>query len=425
MPALSPTMEQGTIVSWNVTVGEEVSAGDSIADIETDKATMSFDASDDGYIAKFLVEEGAELAVGSPILVLAEEEEDVAAFANFEASASEAPAAAAAPEPAAPPAPAAVATAPVTSAPAPAAAPTGGRILASPLAKAMAAEAGLGLEVFGASGTGGRVTRADVEVYLEELANAPAPAPVVEQAAVPAAAAAATETGSWTDIPMSNVRKIIAGRLLESKQTIPHYYLSIDCCVDQLLETRATLNGMADGAYKLSVNDFIVKASALSMQHVPEVNSSWMDTFIREHHTVDISIAVSTDNGLITPIVFDADRKGLAAIGNDVKELAGRAREGGLQPHEFQGGTFTISNLGMFGIKNFSAIVNPPQSCILAVGGSEKRVVPDPTAENGLGVATMMSVTLSCDHRVVDGAVGAAWLQQFKSYIENPLKMIL
>jgi pyruvate dehydrogenase E2 component (dihydrolipoamide acetyltransferase) len=380
---------------------------------------MSFDSGDDGYVAKLLVSEGTASSVGVPVLVMVEEEEDIAAFANFTADAPAA--AAAAPEPAAA---AAVAAAPAAAA---AAAPvaSGGRIFASPIAKVMAREAGLGLEVFGASGQGGRITKADVQVYLDALANKPAEAPAAA-VAEPAAAAASSgfaPSAMYTDIPLTNVRKIIAGRLLESKQTIPHYYLSIDCEMDALLKTRATLNGMQDT--KVSVNDFIIKASALAMKSVPEVNSSWMDTFIRENHTVDISIAVSTPNGLITPIVFDANAKGLATIAGDVKELAGRAREGGLQPHEFQGGTFTISNLGMFGVKNFSAIVNPPQSCILAVGGSEKRVVPDPEAENGLGVATVMSVTLSCDHRVVDGAVGAAWLNQFKTYIEDPLKMLL
>jgi len=428
MPALSPTMEEGTLVNWNVAVGEEVGAGDSLADIETDKAVMSFDSSEDGYVAKLLVTDGTQAKVGVPLMVICEEEEDIAAFANFEASA--APAATAAvtePEPAAAaaPVPAAAAAAPAAPAAPAAVVQSGDRIFASPLAKNMAAEAGLALDVFGRSGQGGRVTKADVQVYLDELAKAPAA--VAEAPVSTEAAAGGYETDAmYTDIPMNNVRKIIASRLLESKQTIPHYYLSIDCEVDDLLTTRAQLNSMAgDGEYKVSVNDFIIKASALSMAAVPEVNSSWQGDFIREYHTVDISVAVSTDNGLITPIIFDANQKGLAAISSDVKELAGRAREGGLAPHEFQGGTFTISNLGMFGIKNFSAIVNPPQSCILAVGGSEKRVVPDESAENGVGVKTVMQVTLSCDHRVVDGAVGAQWLQQFKAYIENPLKMLL
>lgn len=281
------------------------------------------------------------------------------------------------------------------------------------------------MSAFAGTGGNGRVTKADVEVYLDAKAAAPAPAAVAAAPAAAAASAAFEYDGEWSDLPVSSVRKIIANRLLESKQTIPHYYLSIDCQIDELMAVRAKLNNEANGEYKLSVNDFIIKASALAMAHVPEVNSSWMDTFIRQHHTVDISVAVSTDNGLITPIVFDADKIGLSTIGNTVKELAGRARENKLQPAEFQGGTFTISNLGMFGVKNFSAIVNPPQACILAVGGSEKRVIVDESSENGLGVGTMMSVTLSCDHRVVDGAVGAAWLQHFKKNLEDPLRMLL
>jgi len=425
MPALSPTMEMGTLVTWNVEVGEEVSAGDSLGEIETDKATMSFDAAEDGYVAKLLVDAGtADIVLGTPVVVMCEEEEDIAAFAGFvpEAAPTSAPAAAE-------PAPAAPAPTPAAPTPAPTAAPvaaqaSGDRIFASPLAKKLAAEAGIQLDLLAASGQGGRVTKADVEVYMEALANAPAAA-VAPSAAAADAGAAASTSGSWTDIPLTNVRKIIASRLLESKTTIPHYYLSVDVNVDELMAVRSELNAVADGKYKLSVNDFIIKASALAMKDVPEVNSSWMDTFVREHHTVDISVAVSTENGLITPIVFDSNLKGLATINENVRDLATRARDGALAPAEFQGGTFTISNLGMFGIKNFSAIINPPQSCILAVGTSEKRVVPDETSENGLGVATMMSVTLSCDHRVVDGAVGAQWLQSFKSYCENPMKMLL
>lgn len=425
MPALSPTMEMGTLVTWNVEVGEEVSAGDSLGEIETDKATMSFDAAEDGYVAKLLVDAGtADIVLGTPVVVMCEEEEDIAAFAGFvpEAAPTSAPAAAE-------PAPAAPAPTPAAPTPAPTAAPvaaqaSGDRIFASPLAKKLAAEAGIQLDLLAASGQGGRVTKADVEVYMEALANAPAAA-VAPSAVAADAGAAASTSGSWTDIPLTNVRKIIASRLLESKTTIPHYYLSVDVNVDELMAVRSELNAVADGKYKLSVNDFIIKASALAMKDVPEVNSSWMDTFVREHHTVDISVAVSTENGLITPIVFDSNLKGLATINENVRDLATRARDGALAPAEFQGGTFTISNLGMFGIKNFSAIINPPQSCILAVGTSEKRVVPDETSENGLGVATMMSVTLSCDHRVVDGAVGAQWLQSFKSYCENPMKMLL
>lgn len=292
----------------------------------SERVRVHFGMASSRYIAKLLVSDGTQAKVGVPVLVICEEEEDIGAFANFEASAAAA-APAAAPE--AEPVPAAAAS-PATPAPAAAAPATpaaavqsGDRIFASPLAKNMAAEAGLPLDVFGRSGQGGRVTKADVQVYLDELAKAPAA--VVEAPVSTEAAAGGYETDAmYTDIPMNNVRKIIASRLLESKQTIPHYYLSIDCEVDDLLTTRAQLNSMAgEGEYKVSVNDFIIKASALSMAAVPEVNSSWQGDFIREYHTVDISVAVSTDNGLITPIIFDANQKGLAAISNDVKELAG------------------------------------------------------------------------------------------------------
>lgn len=250
---------------------------------------------------------------------------------------------------------------------------------------------------------------------------APAPA-----AAVPAAVpgVAPVPSGVFTDVPISNIRRVIAQRLMQSKQTIPHYYLSIDVNMGEVLLVRKELNKMLEGRSKISVNDFIIKASALACLKVPEANSSWLDTVIRQNHVVDVSVAVSTPAGLITPIVFNAHIKGLEAIANDVVSLATKAREGKLQPHEFQGGTFTISNLGMFGIKNFSAIINPPQACILAIGASEDRLVPADN-EKGFDVASMMSVTLSCDHRVVDGAVGAQWLAEFRKYLEKPITMLL
>jgi len=241
---------------------------------------------------------------------------------------------------------------------------------------------------------------------------APPPAPVVPGA-------------TYSDLELSNIRKVIAARLLESKQTIPHYYLTIDITMDETLKLRKSLNDLANGEYKLSVNDFVVKASALTMKKVPEVNSSWMGDFIRRHHNVDISVAVSTERGLITPIVTSADIKGLKTISANIQELAERARIGKLQPHEFQGGTFTISNLGMYGVKQFAAVINPPQSCILAVGTSEKRLIVDEESAKGYRIANMMTVTLSCDHRVVDGAVGAQWLASFKSLVENPSTMLL
>lgn len=242
--------------------------------------------------------------------------------------------------------------------------------------------------------------------------------------APPGPRVAPAPAGVFTDIPISNIRRVIAQRLMQSKQTIPHYYLSVDVNMGEVLLVRKELNKMHEGKGKISVNDFIIKASALACLKVPEANSSWMDTVIRQNHVVDVSVAVSTPAGLITPIVFNAHIKGLETIASDVVSLASKAREGKLQPHEFQGGTFTISNLGMFGIKNFSAIINPPQACILAIGASEDKLIPADN-EKGFDVASVMSVTLSCDHRVVDGAVGAQWLAEFKKYLEKPITMLL
>lgn len=303
-------------------------------------------------------------------------------------------------------------------------------MFASPLAKKLAAEKGIDLAQVAGTGPDGRVTKKDIESFVPPKAApvaaptpaAPTPAPA---APAPSVTPAAAPTGTYTDIPISNIRKVIAQRLLQSKQTIPHYYLSVDVNMEQVLGLRKELNEEAKADnIKLSVNDFIIKASALACLKVPEANSSWMDTVIRQNHVVDVSVAVSTPTGLITPIVFNAHIKGLASISKDVSSLAAKARDGKLQPHEFQGGTFTISNLGMFGIKNFSAIINPPQACILAVGGSEKRLLPADN-EKGFDVASMMSVTLSCDHRVVDGAVGAQWLAEFRKFLERPVTMLL
>lgn len=433
MPALSPTMTMGTIVDWTVAVGDEVSAGDQLGEIETDKATMAFDSAEDGFVAKLLVEPGtSDIPLGTPVCVLVEDEGDVAAFADYvpEATQDESPPTST-PTPEPTPTPSTPSQSPVVSSPVITTTSSDGRIKASPLAKKIAAERSIPLDKCVGTGQAGRITKADVEAYALALAALP-PVEVATETAASPEPSTSTATGlfdvggDFTDLPLSNVRKVIANRLTESKQSIPHYYLSIDVRMDNIMALRKELNALAtDGEYKLSPNDFLIKAAALSMKHVPEVNSSWMDTFIREHHQVDVSVAVSTPNGLITPIVVDAGRIGLSTISNNVRELAGRARDGKLQPHEFQGGTFTISNLGMFGVKNFSAIINPPQSCILAVGNVEKTVVVDESAENGLGVGLVMSCTMSCDHRVVDGAVGAEWLKHFKGYLENPMSMLL
>uniref|UniRef100_A0A1A7Z208 Acetyltransferase component of pyruvate dehydrogenase complex n=1 Tax=Iconisemion striatum TaxID=60296 RepID=A0A1A7Z208_9TELE len=422
LPALSPTMTMGTVQRWEKKVGEKLSEGDLLAEIETDKATIGFEVQEEGYLAKILVAEGTrDVPLGAPLCIIVEKESDIAAFKDYVetgvAEVSTPP----------PPPPPAAAAAPAPSAAAAPAAPRKGRVFASPLAKKLAAEKGIDLAQVSGSGPDGRVTRKDIESFVPpkaEPAAAAAPAPAAARAPPPPAAATAP-AGTFTDIPISNVRRVIAQRLMQSKQTIPHYYLSVDVNMDLVLQLRKELNEEVKAQnIKLSVNDFIIKASALACLKVPECNSSWMDTVIRQNHVVDMSIAVSTANGLITPIVFNAHIKGLAAISSDVSALAAKARDGKLQPHEFQGGTFTISNLGMFGIKNFSAIINPPQACILAVGGSDKRLVPADN-EKGFDVASMMSVTLSCDHRVVDGAVGAQWLAEFRKFLEKPVTMLL
>ncbi|XP_074705037.1 dihydrolipoyllysine-residue acetyltransferase component of pyruvate dehydrogenase complex, mitochondrial isoform X2 [Strix aluco] len=430
LPALSPTMTMGTVQRWEKKVGEKLNEGDLLAEIETDKATIGFEVQEEGYLAKILVPEGTrDVPLGTTLCIIVEKEEDIPAFADYQDTAVTDMKAQAAPPP--PPPPPLVVATPAAAPPQPAvpstpAVPTAGppprkgRILVSPLAKKMAAEKGIDLAQVKGTGPDGRITKKDVESFVPPKA---APAPALE--AVPAAAAvAAAPVGTFTDIPISNIRRVIAQRLMQSKQTIPHYYLSVDINMGEVLVLRKELNQEVSDNIKLSVNDFIIKASALACLKVPEANSSWMDTVIRQNHVVDVSVAVSTPAGLITPIVFNAHIKGLASISKDVVSLATKAREGKLQPHEFQGGTFTISNLGMYGIKNFSAIINPPQACILAVGSSEKRLVPADN-EKGFDVASVMSVTLSCDHRVVDGAVGAQWLAEFKNFLEKPVTMLL
>eukprot|EP00462_Mataza_sp_D1_P014162 CAMPEP_0175150516 /NCGR_PEP_ID=MMETSP0087-20121206/17937_1 /TAXON_ID=136419 /ORGANISM="Unknown Unknown, Strain D1" /LENGTH=475 /DNA_ID=CAMNT_0016436517 /DNA_START=21 /DNA_END=1448 /DNA_ORIENTATION=- len=412
MPALSPTMERGVIASWTKQPGDEVAAGQVMAEVETDKATVAFESVEEGFIAKILVDAGAdEIEVGTPIAVLCETQEDVAKFSDFTAGASSSSSAElAAPTPEAAPAAPAAAAAPTTTK------SSGDRVIATPYARLLARERGV--DISGVTGTGPerRILAADVLSFTPSAAAPAAPAAPAAASAIPAAP---TPGSGFTDIPHSNIRKVTAQRLTQSKQEIPHYYLSTECNVDNLLSVRAKLNANREKSEKVSVNDFIVKASALALKANPAVNSSWMTDSIREFDYVDISVAVSTPTGLITPIVKDADLKGLGGISSEIKELAGRARENKLQPHEFMGGTFTISNLGMFGVHSFSAIINPPQAAILAVGGSSKRLNVDGTESN------VMNVTLSCDHRVIDGAVGAQWLKSFKSYIEDPMSMLL
>jgi len=424
MPALSPTMTEGKIARWLKAEGDTVKSGQVLCEIETDKATMEVEAVDEGVLAKILVPGGAEgVKVNAVIALIAGEGEDAKAVAA--GGAASAPAAPKAAAPAA--APAAMAAAPVAAAPA--AASSGARVIASPLAKRMAEQAGLDLSKIAGSGPGGRIVKHDVESAVSgggAKKSAPAAASAGAPAPVAVSSAALAAIGPHKLVPLSTMRKVIARRLTESKQQVPHFYLTVDCEIDKLLAGRASLNARSPekgpGAFKLSVNDFIIKAVAVALRQVPNANASFSDDGMLLWENVDISVAVAIPGGLITPIIRDADKKGLVDISNAMKDLAMRAKDGKLKPEEFQGGTFSISNLGMFGIKDFAAVINPPQGCILAVGAGEQRAV----VKNGaLAVATVMSVTLSVDHRVVDGSVGAEFLAAFKKIVEDPLTMLL
>ena len=439
MPALSPTMTEGTLAKWHVKEGDEIASGDILAEIETDKATMEVEAIDEGIVGKLFVAEGAEgVPVNQVIAGLLEEGEDASAIdaAAGAAPAAPPPAAAEAPPPAAEAPSASPAVAPAA---APAAAPVvdGARLFASPLARRMAAQAGLDIARVSGSGPHGRVVKRDIEAALASGSAAGAPlaeaAPAVATAPAPSPASAGPGAQQMADLlgmayrlePATNMRKTIARRLTEAKQTVPHFYLTVDCELDNLLGLRKDLNarGEKSGDYKLSVNDFVIRAVALALGQVPAANASWDDAGgILYYEKADVSVAVATPNGLITPVIKDAGAKGLAAISGEMKDLAGRARDGKLKPEEYQGGGFSISNLGMFGVKDFAAIINPPQGCILAVGAGEPRPV---VKDGALAVATVMSCTLSVDHRVVDGAVGAQFLAAFKRLVEEPLTMLL
>lgn len=441
MPALSPTMEKGNLAKWLKKEGDTIKSGDVIAEIETDKATMEVEAVDEGILAKIVVPEGtADVAVNEVIGVIAGEGEDAksisapaasAAPAKAETPKSEAPAPAAAP--AAAPAPAAAASA---AAPARAA---GNRPFSSPLARRLAKEAGLDLSAIQGSGPHGRIVEKDVEAAKKGGGAKAAPAaaagaPAAKPAAAPLAAGPSDEAvkklfepGSYEEIPHDGMRKTIARRLTEAKQTIPHFYVTLDCELDALLKLRAELNAAApekDGkpAYKLSVNDMVIKALALALKAVPDANVSWTEGSMLKHKHADVGVAVSIPGGLITPIIRNAEQKTLSQISNEMKDMAARAKARKLKPEEYQGGTTAVSNLGMFGVKDFAAVVNPPHATILAVGAGEPRVI----VKGGQpAVATVMSVTLSTDHRAVDGALGAELLQAFKGYIEKPMAMLV
>ncbi|TWB44340.1 pyruvate dehydrogenase complex dihydrolipoamide acetyltransferase [Nitrospirillum pindoramense] len=437
MPALSPTMTEGKLAKWVKKEGDTIKAGDVIAEIETDKATMEVEAVDEGTLGKILVPEGTDgVAVNAKIAILLEEGESADALSAAPKAAAPAPAPTAAKAEAAATAPAKAEAAPAAAA-APAPAHDGKRVFASPLARRMAAQAGLDLAKVSGTGPSGRIVKADVEAALKGGAAkaAPAAAAAAPAAAAPAAAAPAPVAApkgidakaladklgmKYKVLPNSGMRKTIAKRLTEAWQTIPHFGLSVDCEIDALLALRAQLNEKS--GEKVSVNDFVVKAVAVALRKVPEANVSWHEDGILQYEGVDVSVAVATDGGLITPIVKNADQKGLATISAEVKSLAAKAKEGKLKPEEFQGGTFSVSNLGMFGIKSFTSIINPPQSCILSVGAGEKRPV---VKGDALAVATVMSLTLTVDHRSVDGAVGARYLQVLKKLIEDPITLML
>jgi pyruvate dehydrogenase E2 component (dihydrolipoamide acetyltransferase) len=426
MPALSPTMEEGTLAKWLVKEGDTVKSGDLMAEIETDKATMEFEAVDEGVIGKILIAEGTDgVKVGTTIAVLLEEGES--------AGAAPAPKAAEAPkaEPKAEaPKQEASAAAKPAAAPAPAAPASGDRVKASPLARRIAAEKGVELSVLEGSGPNGRIVKADVEGAKPGAAPAAKPAstpPAATESAAAPVAAAAPKPVAIPDIPhtaekLSNIRKVIARRLTESKQTVPHIYLTVDIRLDKLLKLRTDFNAaLAPRGVKLSVNDLLIKALGVSLIQVPKCNVMFTPDQLISFSRADISVAVSTPSGLITPIIAEADTKGLAAISEQMKDLAARARDNKLKPEEYQGGTASLSNRGMFGIKQFEAVINPPQGMIMAIGAGEKRpwVIDD-----ALGVATIMSATGSFDHRAIDGADGAQLMQAFKALVENPLGMV-
>jgi pyruvate dehydrogenase E2 component (dihydrolipoamide acetyltransferase) len=428
MPALSPTMTEGTLARWLKKEGEPVRAGDIIAEIETDKATMEVEAVDEGVLGKILVADGtAGVKVNEPIAILVEEGEPVPVAAAKQVPA---PVRSPAPEAALPAAPQPKAVTP----PAPDAGRGNGqdlagqeRIFASPLARRMALQAGIDLRTLTGSGPNGRVIKADIEAAIAGVRPVGGPPPVTEApTTAPPSSTPLPISAPHTLVPNSSLRKVIARRLTEAKQTVPHFYVSMDIEIDALLKLREELNAKSPkegpSTFRLSVNDMLIKAAAITLRRIPKVNASYTDDAIVLYDDVDISVAVSIPDGLITPIVRKAEQKGLAAISNEMKDLIARARAGKLKPEEFQGGGFSISNMGMYGVSEFAAIINPPQAAILAVAAGQQRPV---VKVGALAIATVMTCTLSIDHRVVDGALGAEWLAAFKGIVEDPLSLML
>ncbi|TNY17852.1 CND02450-like protein [Rhodotorula diobovata] len=455
---MSPTMTEGGIAQWKVKEGDSFAPGDVLLEIETDKATMDVEAQDEGVLGKILVGDGAKaVQVGSPVAVIGEEgddfsEKEIQSVLKEDVSTSDADVAQpkeetksdkpeAKKDDAEPkksedkPAPKKDSPKKESSLELSADRPV---ILATPMAKRLALEQGVPLAQVKGTGPEGRILKEDVEKFASQKPAAASSAVPSGPAAAAKASPAAGAGAGYVDTPVSNMRRVIAQRLTESKTNTPHYYLTVEVNMDRVNKLREAFNAAAKAAdsagatkdgvkagVKLSVNDFIVKASALALQDVPEANSGWHGDFIRQYETQDVCVAVATPNGLITPIVADAGRKGLATISAQAKQLAAKARDGKLKPEEYQGGSFTISNLGMMGVDSFTAIINPPQSCILAIGGTDKKLVLDPSSDKGFKEVSVMKATLSCDHRVVDGAVGARWLKAFKSYLESPLSFML
>ncbi|KAJ1424511.1 Single hybrid motif [Sesbania bispinosa] len=424
MPSLSPTMTEGNIARWMKKEGDKISPGEVLCEVETDKATVEMECMEEGYLAKIIRGDGTkEIKVGEVIAITVEDEDDISKFKDYQPQATDSGAATAKQSSPPPPKKEMVeepAQKPEPKVSKPSVSPSSGdHIFASPLARKLAEEKNVPLSSIKGTGPEGLIVKGDIDDYLASDTK--------EVSALSKAKVATNAPLDYTDIPLSQIRKVTASRLLLSKQTIPHYYLTVDACVDKIMSLRAQLNSLqeASGGARISVNDLVIKATALALRKVPQCNSSWADDYIRQYHNVNINVAVQTDHGLFVPVIKDADKKGLSTIAEEVKQLAKKAKENSLKPQDYEGGTFTVSNLGgPFAVKQFCAIINPPQSGILAVGSAERRVIPGLGAEE-YKFASFMSVTLSCDHRVIDGAMGAEWLKAFKSYIEDPESMLL
>lgn len=430
LPALSPTMETGTIASWNMEEGESFGPGDIICSVETDKATVDFEAQDDGVLAKILVQSGSdELEVGTPILITVEEPEDAAAFKDYvleeSAPAAAAPAPAAeAPSAPAPAAPAAPVAAPVAVPPV---AASGGKVVASPLAHMISKELGYDISTIPGTGPDGRIIAADVREFVPSAATeaeglaTPAPAQEAMAAAAPIAGA------GFTDYPLSESSKEVANRLAQSKRNVPHYYLTVDICMDEVLKLRKELSGAVDDEEGLGVYEFIIKAAAKSMKAVPAANASWMDSAVRVYDSVDMNVVVGTGDNLYTPVIRDCGSKGLKSISDELSAAMSAVESGEVTSEFGTVGTFTIMNLGMYGIKSCAPIIREPQACALALGAMENRIVPndDPDSEEIYKESVYLTATMSLDHRVVDGAAGAPWLSAFKSYLQSPSSLLL